>query len=102
MSTSGKWKASGDSPPRIRSFILRDSRITRAQQRALAELWGRFGIEADNMLLDPERLFSRCAPLVLEIGFGDGESLALMSKADPEVNYLGIEVLLYSLYIYIE
>lgn len=92
MSTSDQWKASGDSPPRIRSFVLRDSRITHAQQRALAELWERFGVEANNMLLDPKQIFGRCAPLVLEIGFGDGESLALMCRSDPEMNYLGIEV----------
>ena len=92
MSTSEQWKASGDSLPRIRSFVLRDGRITHAQQRALAELWERFGVEAGSTLLDPERLFGRYAPLVLEIGFGDGESLALMSNVDPEVNYLGIEV----------
>lgn len=44
------------------------------------------------MLLEPESLFGRCAPLVLEIGFGDGESLAVMAAAHPEWNYLGIEV----------
>ncbi len=93
MSTLDEWKTDADSLSRIRSFVLRDNRITRAQQRALTELWGRFGIEAsDNALLEPEKIFERRAPLVLEIGFGDGESLAVMSRADPQLNYLGIEV----------
>lgn len=92
MSVFDEWKVSTDSPPRIRSFVLRGSRVTQAQQRALTELWERFGIEPGNMPLAVTELFGRCAPLVVEIGFGDGESLAVMANADPAVNYLGIEV----------
>ena len=66
--------------------------MTYAQKRALTELWGRFGIESGNMRLSIVELFGRRAPLVVEIGFGDGESLANMANADPEMNYLGIEV----------
>ncbi len=66
--------------------------MTRAQQRALTECWARFGVDAGAALLEPERLFGRRAPLVLEIGFGDGESLAAMAMAHPEMDYLGIEV----------
>lgn len=66
--------------------------MTRAQQRALTELWDRFGIESGGALLAVVELFGRRAPLVVEIGFGDGESLVAMASADPEVNYLGIEV----------
>jgi tRNA (guanine-N7-)-methyltransferase len=89
-----EWRIGTDSssPPRIRSFALRESRMTRAQQRALTKLWGRFGIEPGNVLLSTAELFGRHAPLVVEIGFGDGESLAVMANADPEMNYLGIEV----------
>ena len=75
----------------IRSFVRREGRITSAQQRAFTEYWERFGVEADTRLLDPERLFGRSAPWVLEIGFGNGESLAAMAAAHPGVNYLGIE-----------
>lgn len=92
MSVFDEWKASADSPPKIRSFVLREGRMTRAQQRALTELWGRFGIENDHSPFTPSDLFGRNAPLVLEIGFGDGESLAFMASANPDANYLGLEV----------
>ena len=76
----------------IRSFVRRGGRITQAQQRALAEYWPRFGIDNDALLLNPSHWFGRCAPLVLEIGFGDGESLVAMAAAHPDWDYLGIEV----------
>jgi len=76
---------------RIRSFVRREGRMTQAQRRALTVLWQHFGVETQAPL-DPIILFGRYAPLVLEIGFGDGESLAAMASADPAVNYLGLEV----------
>ena len=81
------------SPPerRIRSFARRQGRLTEGQQRALDQLWPVFGIEPDQSL-DLEALFGRVAPLTLEIGFGNGESLASMAEATPELNFLGIEV----------
>lgn len=72
--------------------MRRAGRLTRAQRRALTELWNRFGIEAGPALLAPESVFGRQAPLILEIGFGDGESLTAMAQAHPEADYLGIEV----------
>jgi tRNA (guanine-N7-)-methyltransferase len=77
---------------RIRSFVRREGRMTDAQQRALMECWEPFGVEVGEVLLEPESLFGRRAPLVVEIGFGDGESLAIMAAAHPEWDYLGIEV----------
>lgn len=76
----------------VRSFVRRQGRITAAQERALAELWPRFGIEAGEALLDLDEVFGRKAPRVLEIGFGDGANLAAMAEAHPENDYLGIEV----------
>lgn len=84
--------ADARSPHRIRSFVRREGRMTRAQQRALTTLWQRFGVDAGAVPLDPTVLFGRHAPLVLEIGFGDGEALATMASADPTANYLGLEV----------
>ena len=84
--------SSADSPRRIRSFVRREGRITRAQQRALEEWWGQFGVDADVAELVPNQLFGRHARLVLEIGFGDGETLVAMAAADPETDYLGVEV----------
>jgi tRNA (guanine-N7-)-methyltransferase len=85
-------KTPQDPARRIRSFVLREGRMTNAQQRALDELLPRFGVEPGPGLLDFAAVFGRPAPVVLEIGFGNGESLAAMAKAHPEYHYLGIEM----------
>ena len=79
-------------PRPIRSFVLRQGRMTPAQQTALGTLWGKYGIEADTIPLDLDALFGRSAPRILEVGFGMGGSLAEMAAAHPEQDYLGIEV----------
>lgn len=76
---------------RIRSFVLRQGRITQAQNSALENLWPVFGLDPEEPF-DALRAFSREAPLTLEIGFGNGESLAKMAAAAPEKDFLGIEV----------
>jgi tRNA (guanine-N7-)-methyltransferase len=76
----------------IRSFVRRAGRITDAQRRAFVELWPRYGIEPGDTPLDFAALFPKRAPLIVEIGFGNGEALAAMAAAHPENNYLGIEV----------
>jgi tRNA (guanine-N7-)-methyltransferase len=76
----------------IRSFVRREGRITPGQQRALTELWPRYGIGAGAAPLDLAAIFGRVAPVHLEIGFGNGEALAALAAAHPENNYLGIEV----------
>jgi tRNA (guanine-N7-)-methyltransferase len=76
----------------IRSFVLREGRLTEGQERALAELMPRFGVELPAGELDLGAIFGRGAPKILEIGFGNGESLAEMAKLHPERDYLGIEV----------
>ena len=77
---------------RIRSFVRREGRITPAQQRALDELFPRFGIAGGDDVIDFDAVFGRVAPRVLEIGFGNGEALVEMAKAQPETDYIGIEV----------
>lgn len=76
---------------RIRSFVKREGRMTSAQQRALEELWPRYGVESIQLIDFPE-LFGRDCPVVLEIGFGNGESLASMAQQNPDRCYLGVEV----------
>jgi tRNA (guanine-N7-)-methyltransferase len=76
----------------IRSFVLRQSRLTKAQKRAIDTLWPVYGIDAGDTLLDFSQLFGNDSPVTLEIGFGNGASLAEMAIADPKTNYLGIEV----------
>lgn len=88
--------ATGQAPHwrKLRSFVLREGRFTPAQQRAMARLWPHFGVDVDERtgVLEGASLFGRAAPLVLEIGFGNGDSLAQQAAAEPEKNFLGIEV----------
>lgn len=76
----------------IKSFVLRQGRLTKGQEYALETGWPCFGIDAASELLDFSVLFGNAAPVTLEIGFGNGESLAQMALAAPERNFLGIEV----------
>ena len=76
----------------VRSFVLRAGRLTEGQQRALKELWPLYGVEAGENELDPGSLFGNDRPLIMEIGFGNGEATWQMAKSHPEENYLGVEV----------
>jgi tRNA (guanine-N7-)-methyltransferase len=79
----------------IRSFVRREGRMTVSQKRALEELWPKFGVEAPQgrahgALL--QRIFGREAPVVMEIGFGNGEHLLARAQAEPSSNFFGVEV----------
>lgn len=76
----------------IRSFVLRAGRVTAAQERALAELWPIYGIEPSAGPIDLDALFGRRAPRWLEIGFGAGEVIGALAAANPQIDYLGVEV----------
>ena len=76
----------------IRSFVRRAGRLTPSQQRALRELWPAYGVEFSACPMDFDALFGRTAPVVLEIGFGNGESLLAHALEHPECNFIGIEV----------
>ncbi len=76
----------------VRSFVRRAGRMTNAQQRALVELWPRFGVPPGDGVLDLTALYARAAPCTLEIGFGNGDHLAARAQAEPERDFLGIEV----------
>jgi tRNA (guanine-N7-)-methyltransferase len=78
--------------PHIRSYVLRQGRVSNAQQRALDALKPRFGIPYTKKLLDLDTAFGRAAPKILEIGFGMGETTATIAAAHPENDYLAIEV----------
>jgi len=79
-------------PRPVRSFVRRAGRITPAQQRALSELWPRYGIDYSPAALDISEAFGRTAPCWVEIGFGNGELLIENATRHPDRNYLGIEV----------
>jgi len=76
----------------IRSFVRRTGRITVSQRRALDELWPAMGVDFEPTAIDLEALFGRSAPVVLEIGFGNGDTLVVQAAAHPECNFLGVEV----------
>lgn len=76
----------------VRSFVLRGGRVTPAQERAFEKLWPRFGVEFSPAALDLDQIFGRMTERVLEIGFGNGESLVLQAAQNPGLDYLGVEV----------
>ncbi|MEW5682892.1 MAG: tRNA (guanosine(46)-N7)-methyltransferase TrmB [Pseudomonadota bacterium] len=77
---------------RIRSFVLREGRLTKGQQHALDTYWADYGVDYQPQLIDLPALFGRDNHKVLEIGFGMGKSLVQMAKAAPEKDFIGIEV----------
>lgn len=84
-------------PRTVRSFVKRGGRIPPGAKKALDEAWEHYGIELDSYnpdtpMLNFEALFSQSKPVILEIGFGMGHSLLAMAKANPDRNYLGVEV----------
>lgn len=83
-----------DTPERthIRSYVLRQGRVSKAQQRYYDEGMPRWSIPYAATPLDFAAVFGRRAPVFLEIGCGMGETTALIASAHPENDYLGIEV----------
>lgn len=76
----------------IRSFVVRQGRMSPAQKRAIEQLYPRYGIDYAESTIDPSALFGRHAPTIVEIGFGMGATTAEIAANQPEQNFLGIEV----------
>jgi tRNA (guanine-N7-)-methyltransferase len=76
----------------IRSFVLRQGRVSNAQRRALETLLPRYGIPFEPCCLNLDAVFGREAPKVLEIGCGMGGTTVEIARAHPGTDYLGIEV----------
>jgi tRNA (guanine-N7-)-methyltransferase len=76
----------------IRSFVLRQGRVSVAQQRCYDTLMPRYGIPYATQILELDAAFCRIAPRILEIGFGMGESTTAIALAHPEIDYLTLEV----------
>jgi len=81
-----------DKQRRIKSFVKREGKFTTGQKNAIDQLWPTHGVTLSNKLLDLDTLFITSAPVILEIGFGNGLSLADMAEAHPDANFFGIEV----------
>lgn len=79
-------------PRTIRSYVIRGGRLTNSQQHALDNYWPKYGIDDIKAPLDCATLFGRQAPVVMEIGFGMGDSLLAMARSNPDKNFIGVEV----------
>ncbi|MFA5171824.1 MAG: tRNA (guanosine(46)-N7)-methyltransferase TrmB [Sulfuriferula sp.] len=76
----------------IRSFVLRQGRMSIAQQRAYDQLQSVYGIPYTPQAIDLNAIYQRSAPKILEIGFGMGDATATIAAEHAENDYLGIEV----------
>ena len=76
----------------IRSFVLRQGRVSNAQARHHETLMPVWGITYEPRVPDLAAVFGRVAPKILEIGFGMGETTAVIAAAHPELDILGVEV----------
>ena len=76
----------------IRSFVIRGGRMTTGQQKAYDAHWPEKGLTVEQGAPDFAQVFGREAPLILEIGFGMGQSLLEMAQFEPDKNFLGVEV----------
>ena len=76
----------------IRSFVLRQGRVSNAQRRAYEDLLPKYGIPYKKGLLNFEMVYGRDAPRYLEIGSGMGETTVSIARSHPQNDYLAIEV----------
>ena len=76
----------------IRTFVMRQGRMTQGQQQSLDKHWPSYGLEVSNGEFNYTQIFNSDAPVIIEIGFGMGDSLIEMAKNNPQYNYIGIEV----------
>lgn len=76
----------------INSFVRRGGRMTAGRRLGLGKLWGEFGVDLGDGMVDFDGLFLKCQPLILEVGFGNGDSLLQMASDNLDKNFLGIEV----------
>ncbi len=79
-------------PKAIRSFVIRAGRMTEGQKAAFDTWWPRYGVSFFAGQFDARTVFHNTNPLVVEMGFGMGDSLLSMAQAAPETNFVGIEV----------
>lgn len=84
----------GPTPRRVRSFVRREGRVTRGQRRALEGLSERYLLPDDVGLVEAEVLFGRTAPLIIEVGCGNGDNLLARAAACRDTCFLGVETYL--------
>lgn len=77
---------------KVRSFVLREGRLTRGQARAIEQHWHDYGVDFSHEPVNLDQVFGRSAPKILEIGSGMGEVLTALSVSHPENDYFAVEV----------
>lgn len=85
-------QAAGVYVSKVKSYVKREGRLTKAQERAINENWDSMGLSLEQGMLNLHDVFKRTAPVVLEIGFGMGKSLVEMAANAPDHDFIGIEV----------
>ena len=78
--------------PTIRTYKIRGTRITNAQSAAINAHWAKYGIEPGDQIIDPRAIFPEADRVVMEIGFGMGESTAQVIQKFPNTGFIGVEV----------
>lgn len=76
----------------IKSYILRQAKITVGQKNALQRLNPNYTIDYVDQVLNLEQIYASSKPKIIEIGFGMGDSLINTAQNFPTNDYLGIEV----------
>ena len=76
----------------IRSYVIRGGRMTDAQEKAFQQWWPIYGLSLFDGAIEPAQIFERDAPLIIEVGFGMGDSLLEMAQTQPDNDFIGIEV----------
>ena len=76
----------------IRSFVLRQGRISNAQRHAYEILLPQYGIPFEDNLINLDQIFGRSSPKFLEIGFGMGETTVSIAQMHLQNDYLVIDV----------
>ncbi len=77
---------------RLRSFVRREGRMTDGQKSALERLWPRYGLDEPTQPFDLAKVFGRKAPVVFEIGFGNGDHILSRATLEPQHDFIGVEV----------
>jgi tRNA (guanine-N7-)-methyltransferase len=76
-----------------RSFVIREGRFTSAQKKAFGELWPKYGIPSEDLeKIVPNEWFANSQPIILDVGFGSGDSLISLAQQRPDFNFIGVEV----------
>ena len=77
---------------KIKSFVLRQGKMTQGQENAIKELMPKYAINYAEQKLDLNIVFGRNNPKIVEIGFGMGHATSIIAKNNPNNDYIGIEV----------